>query len=171
MRDVQFEHSGRATYGDPARGKRGRCPSGSPATSAARAWRDRLQARAARDFAPSNGTRQNTVAQIHAGGATPPRRSSSVGETATPVTERSWECLWLTPGRSLLLRLFVSSILRLSEDVWFLHFVSCARLGVFCRSPFDGRPQGGGHLDRTPSQGFERRVPRIHLSVGPRYIH
>ena len=29
-----------------------------PATSAARAWRDRLQARAARDFAPSNGTRQ-----------------------------------------------------------------------------------------------------------------
>ena len=58
MRDVQFEHSGRATYGDAARGKRGRCPSGSPATSAARAWRDRLQARAARDFAPSNGTRQ-----------------------------------------------------------------------------------------------------------------
>ena len=40
------------------RGKRERCPSGSPATSAARAWRDRLQARAARDFAPSNGTRQ-----------------------------------------------------------------------------------------------------------------
>ena len=58
LRDVQFEHSGRATYGDPVRGKRGRCPSGSPATSAARAWRDRLQARAARDFAPSNGTRQ-----------------------------------------------------------------------------------------------------------------
>ena len=51
-----------------------------------------------------------------AGGATPPRRSSSVGETATPVTERSWECLRLTPGRSLLLRLFVSSILHLSED-------------------------------------------------------
>ena len=116
LRDVQFEHSGRATYGDPARGKRGRCPSGSPATSAARAWRDRLQARAARGFAPSNGTSKNTVAQIHAGGATPPRRSPSVGETATPVTERSWECLWLTPGRSLLLRLFVSSILRLSED-------------------------------------------------------
>ena len=75
-----------------------------------RAWRDRLQARAARDFAPSNGTRQITVAQIHAGGATPSSRSSSVGETATPVTERSWEYLRLTPGRSLLLRLFVSSI-------------------------------------------------------------
>ena len=128
LRDVQFEHSGRATYGDPVRGKRGRCPSGSPATSAARAWRDRLQARAARGFAPSNGTRQNTVAQIHAGGATPPRRSPSVGETATPVTERSWECLWLTPGRSLLLRLFVSSILRLSEDVWFLHLCKIGRL-------------------------------------------
>ena len=41
LRDVQFEHSGRATYGDLVRGKRGRCPSGSPATSAARAWRDR----------------------------------------------------------------------------------------------------------------------------------
>jgi len=25
---------------------------------------------------------------------------------------------------------------------------TCARLGVFCRSsPFDGRPQGGGHLE------------------------
>ena len=59
------------------------------------------------------GQGKNTVAQIHAGGATPPRRSPSVGETATPVTERSWECLRLTPGRSLLLRLFVSSILRL----------------------------------------------------------
>ena len=56
------------------------------------------------------GQGKNTVAQIHAGGATPPRRSPSVGETATPVTERSWECLRLTPGRSLLLRLFVSSI-------------------------------------------------------------
>ena len=73
-------------------------------------------------------TRQNTVAQIHAGGATPPRRSSSVGETATPVTERSWECLRLTPGRSLLLRLFVSSILHLSEDVWFLHLCKIGRL-------------------------------------------
>ena len=62
------------------------------------------------------GQGKNTVAQIHAGGATPPRRSPSVGETATPVTERSWECLRLAPGRSLLLRLFVSSILHLSED-------------------------------------------------------
>ena len=74
------------------------------------------------------GQGKNTVAQIHAGGATPPRRSSSVGETATPVTERSWECLRLTPGRSLLLRLFVSSILRLSEDVWFLHLCKIGRL-------------------------------------------
>ena len=38
------------------------------------------------------------------------------------------ECLWLTPGRSLLLRLFVSSILRLSEDVWFLHLCKIGRL-------------------------------------------
>ena len=74
------------------------------------------------------GQGKNTVAQIHAGGATPPRRSSSVGETATPVTERSWECLRLTPGRSLLLRLFVSSILHLSEDVWFLHLCKIGRL-------------------------------------------
>ena len=74
------------------------------------------------------GQGKNTVAQIHAGGATPPRRSPSVGETATPVTERSWECLRLTPGRSLLLRLFVSSILRLSEDVWFLHLCKIGRL-------------------------------------------
>ena len=127
--DVQFEHSGRATYGDAARGKRGRCPSGSPATSAARAWRDRLQARAARDFAPSKRDKAKT--QLHRympAARLPPRRSSSVGETATPVTERSWECLRLTPGRSLLLRLFVSSILRLSEDVWFLHLCKIGRL-------------------------------------------
>ena len=38
------------------------------------------------------------------------------------------ECLRLTPGRSLLLRLFVSSILRLSEDVWFLHLCKIGRL-------------------------------------------
>ena len=44
-----------------------------------------------------------------------------------------------------------------------------ARLGVFCRSPFDGRLQGGGHLEplaRVSSGG----CPRIHLSVGPRYF-
>ena len=38
------------------------------------------------------------------------------------------ECLRLTPGRSLLLRLFVSSILHLSEDVWFLHLCKIGRL-------------------------------------------
>ena len=46
----------------------------------------------------------------------PPQIALS-GESATTVTERSWECLWLAPGRSLLLRLFVSSILRFSEDL------------------------------------------------------
>ena len=63
------------------------------------------------------GQGKNTVAQIHAGGATPPRRSPSVGETATPVTERSWECLWLRCSSVL----FASSITwRISEDVWLL---------------------------------------------------
>ena len=41
LRDVRMS-IGTRDYGDPVRGKRGRCPSGSPATSAARAWRDRL---------------------------------------------------------------------------------------------------------------------------------
>ena len=63
LRDVQFEHSGRATYGDPVRGKRGRCARGSPATSAARDWRDRLQARSARGFAPSKRDKAKT--QLH----------------------------------------------------------------------------------------------------------
>ena len=80
------------------------------------------------------GQGKNTVAQIHAGGATPPRRSPSVGETATPVTERSWECLRLTPGRSLLLRLFVSSILRLSEDRSFF-FLSCSVFAALAATP------------------------------------
>ena len=78
------------------------------------------------------GQGKNTVAQIHAGGATPPRRSPSVGETATPVTERSWEYLWLTPGRSLLLRLFVSSIYCVYQKTyhvsWFLHLCKIGRL-------------------------------------------
>ena len=69
------------------------------------------------------------------------------GESATTVTERSWEYLWLTPGCSLLLCLFVSSILRFSEDVWFLH---ACKIGVSSAAvPFDGRPQGGGHLEST----------------------
>ena len=76
----------------------------------------------------------------------PPQIALS-GESATTVTERSWEYLWLTPGRSLLLRLFVSSILRFSEDVWFLH--ACKIECLLPQSPFDGRPQGGGHLEST----------------------
>ena len=80
------------------------------------------------------GQGKNTVAQIHAGGATPPRRSPSVGETATPVTERSWECLRLTPGRSLLLRLFVSSILRLSEDQVYVLFAWAASMLKFWKN-------------------------------------
>ena len=38
------------------------------------------------------------------------------------------ECLRLTTGRSLLLLLFLSSILHLSEDVWFLHLCKIGRL-------------------------------------------
>ena len=70
------------------------------------------------------------------------------------------------PGRSLLPPSFVSSILRFSEDVWFLHACKIGRL--LPRSPFDGRPQGGGHLEplaRVSSGG--RRAPWIHPSVGP----
>merc|ERR1712086_131716 len=96
------------------------------------------------------GQGKNTVAQIHAGGATPPRRSPSVGETATPVTERSWECLWLTPGRSLLLRLFVSSILRLSEDVWFLHLCKIGRLHSSAAVPLMGGPRVGAASNPWP---------------------
>ena len=109
------------------------------------------------------GQGKNTVAQIHAGGATPPRRSSSVGETATPVTERSWECLRLTPGRSLLLRLFVSSILRFSEDVWFLH--ACKIECLLPQSPLMGGPRVGATSNPLP--GFERRGPGSIYPLGP----
>ena len=96
----------------------------------------------------------------------PPQIALS-GESATTVTERSWEYLWLTPGRSLLLRLFVSSILRLSEDVWFLHACKIGRL--LPQSPLMGGPRVGATSNPLP--GFERRVPWIYLSVGPRYLH
>ena len=42
LRDVQTEHRAARECGDPASGKRGRCPNSLPATSAALAWRDRL---------------------------------------------------------------------------------------------------------------------------------
>ena len=77
-----------------------------------------------------------------------------------PVTERSWECLWLAPGRSLLLRLLVEISCEFQKT-----YGSCAaRLGVFCRSPFDGWSLSGGHLE-PQAWGFEWRVPRIHPSV------
>ena len=77
----------------------------------------------------------------------PPQIALS-GESATTVTERIWEYLWLTPGRSLLVRLFVSSILRFSER----RRMVLARVQDWASSaavPFDGRPQGGGHLEST----------------------
>ena len=67
-------------------------------------------------------TGQGKTAQLHRYmpmARLPPQIALS-GESATTVTERSWECLWLAPGRSLLLRLFVSSILRFSEDPLFI---------------------------------------------------
>ena len=68
---------------------------------------------------------------------------------------------------SLLLRLFVSSILRFSEDVWFLHACKIGRL--LPQSPLMGGPRVGATSNPLP--GFERRVPWIYLSVGPRYLH
>ena len=96
----------------------------------------------------------------------PPQIALS-GESATTVTERSREFLWLAPGRSLLLRLFVSSILRFSEDVWFLH--ACKIECLLPQSPLMGGPQGGGHLESTA--GVRAEGPWIYLSVGPRYLH
>ena len=70
----------------------------------------------------------------------PPQIALS-GESATTVTERSREYLWLAPGRSLPLRLFVSSILRFSEDVWFLH--ACKIECLLPQSPLMGGPGWG----------------------------
>ena len=67
----------------------------------------------------------------------------------------------------MLLRLFVSSILRFSEDVWFLHACKIGRL--LPQSPLMGGPRVGATSNPLP--GFERRVPWIYLSVGPRYLH
>ena len=92
----------------------------------------------------------------------PPQIALS-GESATTVTERSWEYLWLTPGRSLLLRLFVSSILRFSEDVWFLHACKIGRL--LPQSPLMGGPRVGATSNPLP--GFERRGPGSIYPLGP----
>ena len=78
------------------------------------------------------------------------------------MTERSREFLWLAPGRSLLLRLFVSSILRFSEDVWFLH--ACKIECLLPQSPLMGGPRVGATSNPLP--GFERRVARIY-PLGP----
>ena len=41
-----------------------------------------------------------------------------------------------------------------------------ARLGVFCRSPFDGRPQGGGHLE-PPARDSSGGCPGFIYPLGP----
>ena len=43
---------------------------------------------------------------------------------------------------------------------------TCARLGVFCRSPFDGRPQGGGHLE-PPARDSSGGCPGFIYPLGP----
>ena len=92
----------------------------------------------------------------------PPQIALS-GESATTVTERSREYLWLAPGRSLLLRLFVSSILRFSEDVWFLH--ACKIECLLPQSPLMGGPRVGATSNPLP--GFERRGPGSTCPWGP----
>ena len=92
----------------------------------------------------------------------PPQIALS-GESATTVTERSREFLWLAPGRSLLLRLFVSSILRFSEDVWFLH--ACKIECLLPQSPLMGGPRVGATSNPLP--GFERRGPGSIYPLGP----
>ena len=92
----------------------------------------------------------------------PPQIALS-GESATTVTERSREYLWLAPGRSLLLRLFVSSILRFSEDVWFLH--ACKFECLLPQPPLMGGPRVGATSNPLP--GFERRGPGSIYPLGP----
>mmetsp|Transcript_5117 Transcript_5117/g.16403 ORF Transcript_5117/g.16403 Transcript_5117/m.16403 type:complete len:166 (+) Transcript_5117:205-702(+) len=81
----------------------------------------------------------------------PPQIALS-GESATTVTERSWEYLWLTPGRSLL-----SSVsLYLPYCDFQKTYGSCtrARLGVFClllpQSPLMGGPRVGATSNPLP---------------------
>ena len=131
LRDVQFEHSGRATYGDLARGKRGRCPSGSPATSAARAWRDRLQARAARGFAPSNGTRQkHSCTDTCRRRDSPPQIVLSGGDRDTGdgaqlgVSSAHARALVAPPS----LCIFHTAFIQKTYAVWFLHLCKIRRL-------------------------------------------
>ena len=111
------------------------------------------------------GRGKSTVAVLHrymSVARLPPQIALS-GESATTVTERSWEYLWLTPGRSLLLRLFVSSILRFSEDVWFLH--ACKIECLLPQSPLMGGPRVGATSNPLP--GFERRGPGSIYPLGP----
>ena len=43
---------------------------------------------------------------------------------------------------------------------------TCARLGVFCSSPFDGRPQGGGRLE-PPARDSSGGCPGFIYPLGP----
>jgi len=113
------------------------------------------------------GQGKNTVAQIHAGGATPPADRPQWGVRDNGDGAQLGVSLAHARALVALLRLFVSSILRFSEDVWFLH--ACKIEWLLPQSPLMGGPRVGATSNPLP--GFERGVPWIYLSVGPRYLH
>ena len=94
-----------------------------------------------------------------------PRRSPSVGETATPVTaESSWEyhCGSRQGARCSSVSLYLPYCVYQKT----YGSCTCARLGVFCSSPFDGRPQGGGRLE-PPARDSSGGCPGFIYPLGP----
>ena len=112
------------------------------------------------------GQGKSTVAQIHAGGATP------------PADRPQWGVRDNGDGAQLGVSLAHARALVAPPSLCIFHTAIFRRRMVLARVqdwassaavPFDGRPQGGGHLESTARVRAEG--PWIYLSVGPRYLH
>jgi len=108
------------------------------------------------------GQGKSTVAQIHADGATPPADRPQWGVRDNGDGAQSG--VSLARARALVAPpSLVSSILRFSEDVWFLH--ACKIECLLPQSPLMGGPRVGATSNPLP--GFERRGPGSTCPWGP----
>ena len=101
-------------------------------------------------FLHQTGQGKSTVAQIYAGGATPPADRPQWGVRDNGDGAQLGVSLAHARALVALLRLFVSSILRFSEDVWFLHACKIGRL--LPQSPMMGGPRMGATSNPLPAR-------------------
>ena len=113
------------------------------------------------------GQGKSTVAQIHAGGATAPADRPQWG--VRDNGDRAQLGVSLARARALVappsLCIFHTAIFR--RRMVLARVQDCGRL--LPQSPLMGGPRVGATSNPLP--GFERRVPWIYLSVGPRSLH